>query len=146
MKVGVLGEIFGIGTDIVEIERIGDILGRFGERFVRRILTPEEFHEFQASKFPSRLLAKRFAAKEAVAKAMGLGFREGLAFSSIGITHDENGKPEVAYKDRALALVRALGITGSLISISDERHYAVAFAILTRASSLSALDGTRAQV
>jgi holo-[acyl-carrier protein] synthase len=140
-----LGEILGIGTDIVEIERIGHTLGRFGERFARRILTPEEFHEFQANKSPDRLLAKRFAAKEAVVKAMGLGFREGLTFSCIGITHDENGKPEVVYQGSAVALVQALGITGSLISISDERYYAVAFAVLTKASSHSALDGKRAQ-
>ena len=131
-----MDEIVGIGTDIVEIERIRAILEHFGGRFARRILTSEEFHEFQTSKSPGRLLAKRFAAKEAVAKAMGLGFRDGLTFSSIGIAHDENGKPEVVYKGRAVALVRALGITGSLISISDERHYAVAFAILTKAGKV----------
>ena len=141
-----MDEIFGIGTDIVEIERIGHILGRFGKRFARRILTAEEFYEFQASKSPDRLLAKRFAAKEAVVKAMGLGFRKGLTFACIGITHDENGKPAVVYQGSAVALARALGITGTHISLSDERYYAVAFAVLTKASSRSALDGTRAQV
>jgi holo-[acyl-carrier protein] synthase len=122
--------IYGIGTDIVQIARISDSVQRFGERFARKVLTEEEFSEYLVSRHPERLLAKRFAAKEAVAKALGLGFREGLAFHLIGITHDKYGKPAVFYRGRALAYIRKIGITESMISLSDERHYAVAFAVL----------------
>jgi holo-[acyl-carrier protein] synthase len=124
--------IYGIGTDIVQIARISDSVRRFGERFARKVLTAEELPEYLASRHPERLLAKRFAAKEAVVKALGLGFREGLAFHLIGITHDRHGKPGVVYRGRALAYIGEIGITESMISLSDERHYAVAFAVLLR--------------
>jgi holo-[acyl-carrier protein] synthase len=124
--------IAGIGADIVEIDRIRESLGRFGERFARRILTSSELTEWRTCAAPERLLAKRFAAKEAVVKALGLGFRRGLAFNLIGVGHDGLGKPEIFYEGAALELVRTLGIEKSLITISDERRYAVAFVVLTR--------------
>ena len=122
--------IYGIGTDIVKIDRIRDNLERFGERFARRLLTDAEWAEYRLSRQPERFLAKRFAAKEAVVKALGVGFREGLAFTLIGIAHDSYGKPELVYKGQALAHTHAAGITKSLLSLSDERDYAVAFVIL----------------
>ena len=131
--------IYGIGTDIVEIARIQQSLERFGERFAKRILSVHEFTELMklnesagASQVAARFLARRFAAKEAVAKALGLGIRQGLAFNQIGISHDAIGKPEVVYSGAALTRVRQARVTQSLISLSDERDYAVAFAILTQ--------------
>ena len=122
--------IFGIGADIVEIDRIRGSLERFGERFARRVLTASELAEFRASSAPERLLAKRFAAKEAVVKALGLGFRQGLALNLIGVSHDDLGKPIIVYEGQALTCVKHLGIGASLITISDEHRYAVAFAVV----------------
>ncbi len=122
--------IFGIGTDIVSIDRIRASLGRFGEHFAQRVLTAAEFLEFRASVHPERFIAKRFAAKEAVVKALGLGFRDGLALNQIGVTHDDYGKPAIVYSGRALDCIREAGIAASLVSISDERNYAVAFVVL----------------
>lgn len=127
--------IYGIGTDIVKIDRIHGSLTRFGERFACRLLTDAELLEYHASRQPARFLAKRFAAKEAVVKALGLGFREGLTLRSIGVTHDRYGKPEIVYLDHALSCVEKWGISQSLISISDEVDYAVAFAVLLGAGA-----------
>lgn len=124
------GMIYGIGTDIVEIDRIRDSLNRFGESFVQRLLSDTERREYQASRRPERFIAKRFAAKEATVKALGLGFRQGLAFNLIEVTHDCYGKPGLAYRGRALERIQEIGIGQSLLSISDERDYAVAFAVL----------------
>lgn len=124
--------IHGIGTDIVKVARIQDSLARFEARFVRRLLTDAELSEYQASRQPERFVAKRFAAKEAAVKALGLGFREGLTFNSIGVTHDQYGKPALVYLGGALAYVEKVGITRSLLSISDELDYAVAFVVLLR--------------
>lgn len=123
-------QIFGIGTDIVEIARIRSGLDRFGERFAQRILTDAELLEFHDSRQPAHFVARRFAAKEAVAKALGSGFRDGVSLRSIGVAHDALGKPCVVYQSGALDTVRRLGIGESLLSISDERNYALAFAVL----------------
>lgn len=122
--------IYGIGVDIVKIERIRNNIQRFGERFAQRLLTEAELAEYRTLRQPERFLAKRFAAKEAVVKAMGTGFREGLAFHLIGITHDALGKPGLVYSGPALNWIRANGVTDSLLSLSDEQDYAVAFVIL----------------
>ncbi len=124
--------IHGIGTDIVKIARIQESLARFEARFVRRLLTDAELSEYQASRQPERFVAKRFAAKEATVKALGLGFREGLTFNSIGVTHDQYGKPELVYLGGALAYTEKIRITRSLLSLSDELDYAVAFVVLLR--------------
>lgn len=124
--------LHGIGTDIVQIDRIREALERFGERFARRVLTEAEFSEFQGHRRPERFLAKRFAAKEATVKALGLGFRKGLAANLIGVSHDAHGKPGLFYLGSALEQVQAMGITDSLISLSDERDYALALVILLR--------------
>lgn len=125
--------ILGIGTDIVEIGRIAEALERHGERFARRILGEEELLSFRASAQQAQFLAKRFAAKEAVAKAFGTGFRDGLGMRDICVTHNELGRPELSFSGRALELSQQLGVAGSHISLSDERHYAVAFVTLSRA-------------
>jgi len=124
--------IYGIGVDVVMIARVRRSLDRFGERFAQRVLTASELEEYRASRHPERLLAKRFAAKEAVFKALGLGFREGLTLNGIGVIHDASGKPEVVYQGSTRELVQRLGVTRSLISISDEQEYAVAFVVLLR--------------
>ena len=124
--------IYGIGVDIVKIERIRSNIQRFGERFAQRLLTGAELADYRAARQPERFLAKRFAAKEAVVEALGTGFREGLAFNLIGVEHDHLGKPGIVYHGPALDHTRASGITGSLLSLSDEQDYAVAFVILLK--------------
>jgi holo-[acyl-carrier protein] synthase len=124
--------IFGIGTDIVRVARMQKDLERFGERFAERILTDSELREFSVSARPAHFLARRFAAKEAAAKAMGTGFSHGLALRHIGVIHDEAGKPLLEFTDAALEFMRQRGITTSHISLSDEEDHAVAFVTLEK--------------
>lgn len=124
--------IFGIGTDIVRIQRMAAGLDRFGDKFARRMLTPAEWAEFSGTKRRAAFLAKRFAAKEAAAKAMGRGFRGGLSLRQIGVTHDAFGKPQLEYLGVACALKDALGIGAGFVSLSDEDQYAVAYVTLLK--------------
>jgi holo-[acyl-carrier protein] synthase len=124
--------IFGIGTDIVRVARMEKSLVRHGERLARRILTEEELAEFAAAPRPAQFLAKRFAAKEAAAKALGYGFRDGLSLRHIGVGHDPRGKPVLCFEGRARELVAELGVGESFISLADEAEYAVAFVTLLR--------------
>ena len=124
--------IFGIGTDIVRVDRMRANMARYGDKFARRILTVTEFEEFCVSRQPAHFLAKRFAAKEAAAKALGTGFRNGLSLRDIGVTHDAHGKPQLAYYGKAEDLRRTLSIGEGHLSIADERDYAVAFVALLR--------------
>ena len=124
--------IFGIGTDIVSVSRMEQALERHGERFAERILAPSELHEYRHSGKPSHFLAKRFAAKEATAKAFGTGFRGGLSMSHIIISHDELGKPLLQFTDKAEEFCCNSGIGESFISVSDEKEHAVAFVTLMK--------------
>lgn len=91
--------ILGIGTDLVDIARMRAALDRHGERFARRILSPAEWPDWQASGDPARLLAKRFAAKEAFAKASGQGLRAPVTLGALAVTHDALGRPGWALAD-----------------------------------------------
>lgn len=122
--------IFGIGTDIVRVARMQKNIERYGEKFAERILTPAELTEFRKESRQAHFLAKRFAAKEAAAKAMGTGFRDGLMLHHIGVTHDAAGKPHLAFTDQAAEFVQANRITGVHVSLSDEEDHAVAFVTL----------------
>jgi len=124
--------ICGIGVDIAEIKRYDRMLRRYGERFTRRILTEREFERFLQRNRSSRFLASRFAAKEATAKALGCGIAGGVTFQSIEVTSDDNGKPGLVLHGEALARVQHLGVTRSMLTLSDERHYAVAMVVLER--------------
>ena len=85
--------IYGIGTDVVSVDRIRKVLLRFGERFAERILSDSELAEFAHKRDPVRFLAKRFAAKEAFSKALGVGMRMPMAWRRMGVGHDSRGKP-----------------------------------------------------
>lgn len=89
--------ILGLGTDIVEISRIEAVVERTGERLARRILSPSEWQHYQQHQQPVRFLAKRFAVKEAAAKAFGTGIRNGLAFNQFEVVNDALGKPTIAF-------------------------------------------------
>lgn len=124
--------IFGIGTDIVRIERMQQALQRHGDKFAERILSPEELGEYHNTENNARFLAKRFAAKEATVKAMGTGFSEGISLKHIFVGHDEKGKPILNYAEQASFFVKENNITESHISLADEQEYAVAFVTLMR--------------
>ncbi len=122
--------IFGIGTDIVAHARIEALHARYGSRFARRILGAAEFSEYAAHADPVRLLMKRFAAKEALAKASGSGMRYPVTLHRIGVAHDALGKPSLVFDAELDAHFGRLGVTRHHLSISDERDYAVAFVVL----------------
>lgn len=124
--------IYGIGTDIVAVARMARALERHGERFAVRILAAEEKAAYRSAVHPARFLAKRFAAKEAAAKAIGTGFRHGLSLQDISVSNDEAGKPLLHFSGRALDLLEARGIGEGFLSLADEHDYAVAYVILMR--------------
>jgi holo-[acyl-carrier protein] synthase len=125
--------IFGIGTDIVEVSRIEDSLARFGDAFAQRILTEQEWLSFQQSKTQARFLAKRFAAKEAFAKALGTGLRDPATFQNIGVAHDDLGKPVLDLSPVLQTFLDKKGIVQQHLSISDEKALAAAFVVLEKA-------------
>lgn len=122
--------IHGIGTDIVRVERMRRSLERFGQRFAARILTDAELADFARHPRQAHFLAKRFAAKEAAAKAMGIGFRNGLRLRDIGVVHDANGKPLLVFSGYAQMFMQDQHITDMHVSLADEEDYAVAFVTL----------------
>ena len=124
--------MIAIGTDILRIERIEDVVARLGDRFVQRILTPVEQAEYNASPLPNRLLAKRFAAKEAIAKALGTGLGRGVSWQDITVAHDANGAPVVELGGGAREVALARGGSRVELSLADEADYVVAFAVLAR--------------
>ena len=112
--------IFGIGTDIVELSRIGEIYERFGEHFARRILMDEEMELFRRSKNPVRFLAMRFAGKEAAVKAMGTGFAHGVWLRDVGILNNDWGRPVVVWSERGSRVCARLGIGSGHVSLTDD--------------------------
>jgi holo-[acyl-carrier protein] synthase len=126
--------IFGIGTDVVRLDRVEATLERFGEHFVRRLLLPEEEAQYRRNGRKARFLAMRFAAKEAVVKAMGTGFRNGMWIRDVGIVANPLGKPEIIYSERGRALCRRMGVGEGHVSLTDEAGLVVAFAVLLRAT------------
>jgi holo-[acyl-carrier protein] synthase len=120
--------IIGVGVDLCEIERIREAISRHGDHFAQRILATDERSEFEGlnPSIQAPFLAKRFAAKEAVAKALGTGIGRGFGFHDITVIHDELGKPMVSLNSENHALKDALSYRIHL-SISDERTHAVAF-------------------
>lgn len=122
--------IYGIGTDIVEYARIEQMYSRYGARFAARILSERELAEFQTHPNQARLLAKRFAAKEALAKAVGSGLRHPVSLRRISVTHDGLGKPVLQFDELLRNHLAQLGINGHHLSISDERNLVAAFVVL----------------
>ena len=124
--------IYGIGTDIVAIARMTRLWDKYGQALATRVLAEEELQALQHHSDPARFLAKRFAAKEAAAKALGTGFRDGMSLRHIAVVNDALGKPELRFTARAAERVAQFAIQASHVSISDEADFAVAFVILTR--------------
>ncbi|CAI8393319.1 MAG: holo-ACP synthase [Litorivicinaceae bacterium] len=120
--------IVGIGVDLCAISRINDAMSRHGDCFPKRILAPKEFAELNRlnHSMKAAFLAKRFAAKEAVAKALGTGIGRGFGFRDVTITHDELGRPAVVLNTENASL-SATAQYRTHLSISDERTHVIAF-------------------
>ncbi len=126
--------IYGVGIDILRADRVHAAYQKYGDRFVRRILMPEELERFAGHKRPERFLAMRFAAKEAIVKAMGTGFSHGMWVRDSGVIPDRFGRPEIVFSSRGNRKCTELGIEGGHLTLSDEAGLVVAVAILMRAS------------
>lgn len=116
-----------IGTDIVEIQRIASALECQGDKFVQRILTKSEIVEYQARGNSVAFLAKRFAAKEAIAKALGTGIGRGISFQQLIVSNNSDGAPQVELQANAAERLKQLGGSKVLLSLSDEKSYALAY-------------------
>lgn len=126
--------IIGIGTDLVEIIRIETLLNQKGERFLDRIFTPSEQKRGLKSAHPASSLAKRFAAKEAVVKALGTGFRNGISLQDIEVTNEPQGKPMIVLTGKARETLDSLTpshyIASLHLSLSDTQTHALAFVLI----------------
>lgn len=122
-----------IGTDILEIERMQQVYARHGIKIVERVLTTNEiqrFNNIEDNQIQLSFLAKRWCAKEAIAKALGTGIAKGIGWQQIEIAKQESGAPYVILSGAALRQLHDLGASKALISLSDEQHYCVAFCSL----------------
>jgi holo-[acyl-carrier protein] synthase len=119
------------GVDLVEVERVAKALADGGAAFQSRVYTPDEIGHCEA-RGAGRLqsYAARFAAKEAAAKALGTGIREGVSWPEIEVLVDEHGQPELHFHGRTLEHVRKLGVKSCALSLSHSEHYAVAMVVL----------------
>ncbi|HEX5481207.1 MAG TPA: holo-ACP synthase [Terriglobia bacterium] len=118
--------IVGTGIDIAETQRIEESLERYGERFRDRIYTPDEIAYCERFKNKSERYAARFAAKEAAFKALGTGWRGGIRWQDVEVTHQPGGKPELELRGRAQEAARGLGVARTAVSLSHANHYVVA--------------------
>ncbi len=125
--------IAGIGTDIIRIGSIEAIINRHGDRFAKRILLDSEFAAYKKSGNPAAFLAKRFAAKEAAAKALGTGIGK-VSFHHLEVSNNEKGAPLLILHGHAALLQKERGITHCHLSLSDEKDNAVAFVVLESVS------------
>jgi holo-[acyl-carrier protein] synthase len=121
--------IAGVGADIVAVARLGRLYERHGARALEKLLAPAEFAEFSRAGNRARFLARRFAAKEALGKALGIGVAAPATLPNIAVTHDERGKPAFACAPPLARYLAEHGLAAHL-SISDEADYAVAFVVL----------------
>ena len=126
--------IFGIGVDVLETRRIAATFERFGARFIEHLLLPAERAQLARTARPERFLAMRFAAKEAIVKAMGTGFAHGVWIRDVGVVQNAWGKPEVVFSERGERVRRGLGVGDAHVTLSDERGLVVAVAVLMKAS------------
>ena len=121
--------IRGIGVDIVEITRIAKLLDRWGDRFVRKILSEEELAVFGDRGRDASFLSRQFAAKEAASKALGTGMKDGVHFRDISVLRDQEGCPFIQFSEASGHIIKERSFGQFHVSISDEREYAIAYVV-----------------
>jgi holo-[acyl-carrier protein] synthase len=130
--------VYGIGVDLVSIERMQTIIQKQEEAFIQRVLSAEEWQTWQqkvegkAMDYQAAKLAKYWAAKEATSKAFGTGFAQGIGWRDIGLQYNEAGKPFLVYQAKAQRFIIQQGIIASHISFSDEQAMVIAVVILEK--------------
>ena len=122
-------DVLGIGTDITECLRIARMIERHGDLFINRVYTPDEIAYCQSRRQATQHFTGRWAAKEAILKALGTGWRRGISWRDMEIRNEPSGRPVVAVRGGLKELVEQLGITKLLVSISHCRTHATAYAI-----------------
>ena len=122
--------IIGIGTDIVQISRIKRVFKKYPKGFAERVLHKNELKILKHHKSPTSFIAKRFSAKEAVAKALGTGIAKGVSFQNIEISSNDDGQPVLLFHGKTLEIANQLGVKKNFISLSDEQKYTIAYVIL----------------
>lgn len=122
--------IYGVGTDIINIKRVEYILSKKKQAFVKRVLSEHEQALFANKGDSAAYCAKRFAAKEAFAKALGTGIGKMIGFQDLTIRNNENGKPYFIPSEKLRLYLMDKNIKQAHLSLSDEKHNAVAFVIL----------------
>ncbi len=123
--------VVGIGTDIIEVSRISKMKQATKDRLAKRVLTDDEFQRYSKINQADQFLAKRWAGKEAAAKALGTGIANGVSFQHFEIQSLVSGQPKLVLSARALELAQALNASHWHISLADEVHYATAFVVLS---------------
>jgi len=126
------GSLIGLGCDLIEVERIAGAISRHGEHFLTRTFTEEERDYCAALKYPNKHYAARWAAKEAVAKAFTTGIGAELSWTSVSVYHGARSEPLVRLDEQGVALLRALGGTDVLLSLSHTETHALAVAAIVR--------------
>jgi holo-[acyl-carrier protein] synthase len=122
--------IYGVGTDIVNIDRIQKIILKNKEGFIKRVLTDHEQALFANKADSAAFCAKRFAAKEAFSKALGTGIGRVVSFQDLTVRNNDNGKPHFIPSEKLRLYLLEKGVKQAHLSISDESQYAVAFVVL----------------
>ncbi len=121
--------IYGIGTDLLRIERCEELYARQGERAISKLLMPEERAELPNAKSPGYAIARAFAAKEAFVKALGTGFH-GVSYQDVGALREPKARPRLVFSAAMQARLKALGITATHLSFTDEAGMIMAFVVL----------------
>lgn len=126
--------IIGLGNDLCDIRRVEKTLERFGERFLQKVFTAEERRKAFSRAHPARTLAKRFAAKEALSKALGTGFRSGVHMKDIGVVNAPSGRPTLSLSNGAAKILQSLvppGHTARIdLTLTDEYPLAQAIVLI----------------
>ena len=122
--------IYGVGVDIVKIDRFEKALARWGDHLCEKVFTAQELSTCRQKARPGRHLALRFAAKEAFLKALGIGMFQGVSWKEIEIINDHRGRPQLMVRGTAEMICRGKGIHGIFVSISHEEGYGVAHVLL----------------
>lgn len=126
--------LYGVGVDLLRVERGRRLWKRFGARATDKLLHPAERKLLAAGRDPGALIARSFAVKEAFVKALGTGFAGlGIEFREVGAGHGADGRPELALSPALAARVAAMGVSAAHLSISDEDGMVIAFVVLERA-------------